>query len=383
MTRRSYTVSSFFCGIGGLDLGFELEGFAIEWASDIAENAVTSYRLNFGREALCGDLCEMSLSDIPKTDVMIGGPPCQSFSLVGKRSADDPRGRLVFRYVDLIRARRPQVFVLENVAGIAASRIGGQRLPDVLCSALSEEGYGVSLLKLDATDYLVPQRRKRLFLVGSLGRAIASPDPELFARESCGVSRASFDISARAAIDDLGPCVPKGQRAPYRSGSYSDFARLMRSGSSGTVSLHECPRMSETDRRFVQHIPPGGNYRDIPDALSTTRIAKFKASGGRTTTYGRLHPEEPSYTINTYFRRPNVGCNFHYREERLITPREAMRFQALPDRFEICYSSQDERNAYIGNAVPSLLARAIAWTVRRALEGVRESIDRRQVLFHA
>ena len=133
------------------------------------------------------------------------------------------------------------------------------------------------------------------------------------------------------------------------------------------VTLHECPRMSETDKNLVRHIPPGGNYRDIPDDIATGRVLKFKKTGGRTTTYGRLHPEKPAYTINTYFRRPNVGCNFHYSENRLITPREAMRFQSIPDHFNLCYSSQDERNAFIGNAVPPFLAHAIAWSIKKQL----------------
>jgi len=121
--------------------------------------------------------------------------------------------------------------------------------------------------------------------------------------------------------------------------------------------------MSNKDKEIVAYIPPGGNYQDIPDHIAPGRVLKFKETGGRTTTYGRLHPDEPAYTINTYFRRPNVGCNFHYSEPRLITPREAMRFQSFPDWFELTYSSQDERNAFIGNAVPPLLAHAIAWSV--------------------
>ena len=107
---------------------------------------------------------------------------------------------------------------------------------------------------------------------------------------------------------------------------------------------------------------------DVPDEIATGRIKKFKETGGRTTTYGRLHPDKPSYTINTYFRRPNVGSNFHYAQPRLITPREAMRFQSFPDHFEIQQGgAQDQRNALIGNAVPPLLARAIAWSVKRVL----------------
>jgi DNA (cytosine-5)-methyltransferase 1 len=107
---------------------------------------------------------------------------------------------------------------------------------------------------------------------------------------------------------------------------------------------------------------------DIPDEIAPGRVLKYKKTGGRTTTYGRLHPDRPAYTINTYFRRPNVGCNFHYGEPRLITAREAMRFQSIPDHFELVFTRQDERNALIGNAVPPLLARALAFSVKNTLD---------------
>ncbi|MGB3195397.1 MAG: DNA cytosine methyltransferase, partial [Phycisphaerae bacterium] len=261
-------------------------------------------------------------------------------------------------------------FVMENVPGLAASRVEGVRLTDVLRGSFEEEGYSVTVMKLTASDFLVPQRRKRVFIVGCRDRPVPVPDPRRFARERYGVTAKDVDISARAAIGDLGPCVAKGDRAPYSGLAVTLFAKLMRAHEpAGGPTLHECPRMSATDSEIVRHIPPGGNYRDIPDEIAPGRVLKFKKTGGRTTTYGRLHPDKPAYTINTYFRRPNVGCNFHYEQPRLITPREAMRFQSLPDHFELRYGSQDERNALIGNAVPPLLAEAIAWTVKEALDG--------------
>jgi len=117
----------------------------------------------------------------------------------------------------------------------------------------------------------------------------------------------------------------------------------------------------------VKHIPPGGNYTNIPDEISTTRIMSFKKTGGRTTTYGRLHPEKPAYTINTYFNRPNVGANYHYEDERLITVREALRLQSFPDHFTPYYSNQRSLHMQVGNAVPPLLARAIAESLHKIL----------------
>lgn len=365
---KSYQAVSLYSGLGGLDLGFAWEGFKIIWANDQSPHAAESYRLNFGTSVVCRDISEIPLEEIPNAEIIIGGPPCQSFSLLGQRQKDDPRGELVFNFLEIVRAKRPLAFVMENVPGMGASRIEGRRLPEVLYDAFSRMGYHVVQMKLTGTDYLVPQLRKRLFLVGCVNAKPTKIDPLRFATELYGVNGNDFDLSAKAAIGDLGECVGKGHRAKYRSIEPSAFAKLMRRANLSDVSLHEMPRMSKTDAMIISHIPPGGNYRDIPDDVAPGRVLKFKQTGGRTTTYGRLHPDKPSYTINTYFRRPNVGCNFHYSEPRLITPREAMRFQSIPDDIELSYGSQDQRNALIGNAVPPLMARAVAWSVKKALE---------------
>ena len=220
---------------------------------------------------------------------------------------------------------------MENVPGIESSRIDGEPVVAALISEFEGLGYSVTPHKVMATDYLVPQLRRRLFLLGTRGIQPEPPDPDDFARSRYGIRRKEFDLSARAAIGDLGLPVKGGQRASYLT-KPSRFAALLRDSLQLEVARHhEMPRMSQTDRRLVAHIPPGGNYRDVPNEIATPRILRFKQTGGRTTTYGRLHPDRPAFTINTYFRRPNVGCNFHYEQPRLITPREAMRFQAMPD----------------------------------------------------
>ncbi|MBO9655185.1 MAG: DNA cytosine methyltransferase [Agrobacterium tumefaciens] len=360
------SVASMFCGVGGLDLGFERAGCDVVWASDISSIAAASYPLNFGRQAVQADILDLDCSSIPDTDIIIGGPPCQSFSLVGLRRPDDERGRLVFRFLDIIKTKMPLGFVMENVPGLTAARIDNQRLSDRLIGSFTALGYNVTAVKLDASQYLVPQMRKRVFLIGSLRLPVTTPSSAEFAAKAYGVDINKYDNSTWAAIGDLGKPVGKGELATYSTVKPSLFAHWMREDAHG-YSLHEYPRMSETDKRLVSFIPPGGNYTDVPDEYATQRILNFKRTGGRTTTYGRLHPCRPSYTVNTYFRRPNVGANFHPSEDRLITVREAMRLQGLPDRFHVTAGPQDARNALIGNAVPPFMAQAVARELMRAL----------------
>lgn len=361
----SRTVVSLFSGLGGLDLGFERAGFRIIWANDCNKDAVSSYQKNFDVQPVHGSISDIDLRTIPESDVIIGGPPCQSFSLVGRRQPDDSRGQLVFRFVDVVANKRPQAFVMENVAGIAASKINGVRLTDILLEKFENLGYRTTLNRLVATDFGVPQLRRRMLIIGALGFHPPTPHGANFLKDAYGVSY--LGRTASDALGDLGDCVSKGQFARYRKAyEPSKYARLMRVSGQPAVSLHECPRMSATDTSLVRCIPPGGNYMDVPDHLATPRIMRFKETGGRTTTYGRLHPDRPSHTINTYFRRPNVGMNFHYSEPRLITPREAMRLQSFPDDIELEYTSQDGRNALIGNAVPPLMAQGVAWSLNQS-----------------
>jgi DNA (cytosine-5)-methyltransferase 1 len=284
MSQKPFTVTSLFSGVGGLDLGFDWAGFEILWASDLNKDATDSYLKNFGRPAIQCDISELTADSIPTADVIIGGPPCQSFSLVGQRKQDDPRGKLVFEFLRIVREKQPLAFVMENVPGMAASTINGRRLPEILEEQFVDLGYFVERFQLHALDYLVPQRRKRLVLVGSRIERPVKPVGAEFAQECYQIAHDDFDLGAKAALNDLGVCVAKGLRSKYKDEKPSTFACLMRREGLDSVSLHECPRMSSTDLQIVQHIPPGGNSLNIPDSISTGRVMKCKETGGRTTT---------------------------------------------------------------------------------------------------
>lgn len=367
-----FEIGSFFSGCGGLDIGFQNAGFNLKWANEIEASFAKSY------ENLCQHSCEVGdfwdiAQQVPEVDVIIGGPPCQSFSLVGKRMEDDPRGKLVAGFYELIRNKKPRAFLIENVAGLSASKIDGQPMPEYLSDKFSELGYEVLVKRVDASDFLVPQRRKRIIIFGVQRpkkplRLITRNELIVNIFKRSGIKFKDTITSSYEALSDLPlPTNVKGQMLHYKSSPHSAFAKLMRFNSTDTVSLQEMPTMSEKDREFVRHIPPGGNFMDIPDSVSTGRIMKFKETGGRTTTYGRLHPDNPAYTINTYFNRPNVGANYHFEQERLITVREAMRLQSFPDDFKPFFKSQRELHIQIGNAVPPLLAEALALTLKNSL----------------
>lgn len=368
----SMKVGSFFSGAGGLDFGFRNAGYSLSWASDIEKSFCESYSQLCETQSTIGDFWDIknSFSDV---DVVIGGPPCQSFSLVGKRLEDDPRGKLVAGFKEYIEDRLPRAFVLENVPGLAASKFNGNPLPSYLVSEFERMGYTVRLGKLDASEYLVPQKRKRIIIFG-----VRNPSAELkfispkdFAFEvskRSGISIKNAVVGSRAAFAGLPKPYAKSElRGEYLASPNSEYADLMRLKGPEFVTLHNVPTMSKLDEEFVKHIPPGGNFLSIPDEISTMRILKFKQSGGRTTTYARLHPENPSYTVNTYFNRPNVGSNYHFEENRLITVREAMRLQSFPDFFVPKYKNQRELHIQVGNAVPPLLAEAIAYSLQRSL----------------
>lgn len=362
-------VVSLFAGCGGLDLGFAQAGYDVVWANEIMPDAAESYSRNLGHSPVVEDIWKI-IDQVPKADIVIGGPPCQAFSLVGKRMENDPRAKLVFAYQTVIKNLRPRAFVMENVPGLMASRINGERLVDYLAGEYEKMGYSVSLNHLIASDYFVPQRRKRVVMIGIRNpkKPFAMISTAKFA-SLIGMKESDLPVTAEEALGDLPVAGPKGKydALPYAKAATSRYAKLMRAKKGKSVTHQAMPTMSKLDLEFVKHIPPGGNYMDIPDSISTKRIMSFKKLGGRTTTYGRLSPTEPAYTITTYFNRPNVGANYHYEHERLITVREALRLQSFPDDFVPFARTQRTLHMQVGNAVPPLMARAIAESLRECL----------------
>lgn len=388
MSGKNLSTVSLFSGCGGLDLGFVREGFDIIWANELLKDACDTYELNIGKHIVHNDILEIDLDEIPKADLVIGGPPCQGFSGIGLRKPDDERSELVWNFFDVIDKVQPRIFVFENVIGLKSARLpllaedgtplldkngkakkSGIKVIDELIEKFEDLGYdNLEVLVLNAANYGVPQRRRRVFIIGNkLGITFGSP---VETHSETGSATTQKWVSSFDAISDFGPPVdgaPDEGIAMYSKAPDCEYQKLMRDKET-KVKHHTVPYVSPSEKKIIPYIKQGGNYMDVPDEEATKRILGFKESGGRTTTYGRLHPEKPTYTINTHFNRINIGQNIHYAEDRIITLREGLRFQSFPDSYEIMSSTKRNYYLQIGNAVPPLLAQAIARMIKSKLD---------------
>lgn len=355
---------SLFSGCGGLDFGFRNEGYDLLWANDFSKDICDTYTANLGNHMHFTDITNVLSEDIPDADIVIGGPPCQSFSLAGRRNIEDERGNLVWEFFRIVKAKRPKVFLMENVTGIKSAKLPtGEKVLDTLVSDFENIGYTVRVHTLNAADYGVPQRRKRVFVVGhNNGQAIDAPKQTHSQDGSIGDKW----ISAHDALSDLGSPSDEGN-VEYLNKPSNKFQQYLRDNTDSSTTLHITPYSSPKDREIISYVKPGGNYMDVPDDVATTRILNIKKTGGRTTTYGRLDPDMPAYTINTHFNRPNVGCNIHYKEDRMITLREGLRLQSFPDDYKLISSNKRNYYVQVGNAVPALLGLAWAKQLKKYL----------------
>ena len=161
---REFTAVSLFCGAGGLDMGFERAGFRTIWANDFEEDACKTHRNWSSAEVICGDIAKIRLEDIPQTDIILGGFPCQGFSLSGPRKIDDSRNVLYKHYVKIVNAKQPLMFVGENVKGLLT--MGDGAIIDAIIAEFSDCGYDVYFKLLNAKDFEVPQDRERVIICG-------------------------------------------------------------------------------------------------------------------------------------------------------------------------------------------------------------------------
>lgn len=338
--KNSFNVIDLFSGAGGLSYGFELAGFNVLLGIDNDEAALNTFKLNHKQsEILNCDITEISYAtDIRpligdnKIDVIVGGPPCQGMSLSGPRKFEDPRNKLYLSYIRLVKEIMPRAFVIENVIGIVSLFKG--KIKDHIIEEFTKMGYKVQFKTLVASDYGVPQKRKRVIFVGTLEEGFSFPEP------------VGYTINTKEALSDL-PTLEKelGEiEMEYLSSPQNDYQKLMRSNSD-KVYNHLAANHSDRVKEIIAQVPDGGNHKDLPKNLRETR--NFNVA------WTRFASDKPSPTIDTGHRH-----HFHYKYNRVPTVRESARLQSFPDDF-IFTGNKTQQFRQVGNAVPPLMAKLI------------------------
>jgi DNA (cytosine-5)-methyltransferase 1 len=368
-------VVDFFCGCGGLSLGFSMasfanRGFEIVAGLDFHKHAIASFGLNFPKaSSLCDDIRKADFralcAQIGPVDVVIGGPSCQGFSTHGKRLSEDPRNFLYKYFLKFIAELKPTWVLMENVTGLLRYEKG--RFKDEILQDFRRLDYVVSFAQLQAADYGVPQIRKRVFFVANrLHVPFFFPNPTH--QPDCPGQPENADLFRPArqshltvldAIGDL-PLIGLGSEPPETEIDYglppiTNYQRWARSKSK-RLGLHYGLEVPAENLARIRNIPPGGDWLDIPKELLPPRFARILKKDA-TTLYYRLRWDRPAYTITTVYRNVSSGAFTHPDEDRALTHREAARIQSFPDSFKFSESSVPLQ---IGNAVPPLLAKSIA-----------------------
>jgi DNA (cytosine-5)-methyltransferase 1 len=349
---ESLKVIDLFCGCGGLSLGFRRAGFEIVAGIDNDDSALQTFRANL---LAPGSNLDLSESDWPNylereiglnnCDVLIGGPPCQGYSLTGTRNPDDPRNSLYNSMFVGLDYYQPKAVLIENVRGMATLFEG--RAKQQVFDQFKVRGYSVVAKILDAADFGVPQHRLRLFFLALKNAESSLPN---------GFLDKDDYISCAEALSDLPLLDTESEEFEadeYSSPPKTAYQKLMRAKAGSQLKNHEATRHKQFVIDTIKMVPEGGNYKDLPQGVGESR--KFNEA------WTRYHSEKPSRTIDTGHRN-----HFHYKANRVPTVRENARLQSFPDDFEV-FATRTSQNRQIGNAVPVFLSQAIARHIKNLI----------------
>lgn len=380
-------VLDLFCGAGGLSLGFEKAGFSVVCAIDNHHDPLLTYLNNRNKlknkiKLLLEDISKLKGKNIIsaasevikkpfKIDVIIGGPPCQGFSLRGNRKKNDPRDKLVFDFFRIVDEINPEVFIFENVVGISTKN--NREFLKSIFDKITKINYNFSLDILDSSDYGVPQERKRLIIIGNKsGETIYLPkksknhlNEKIF--EDNNISKPTHNlipivkekITAKEAIDDIAYPIVRNNPISYKKKSSSSYHKLMRS-ENNKIYNHITTKHRKNTKKVLSLFKQGQTMQKIPKKYQTKRRGVY-----------RMWENKPSRTI--------TSCNedfIHYSLDRILTIREMARIQSYPDNYVFfgTPTTGGDRRKYsccqvqqVGNSVPPLLAQAVAEGVLKIL----------------
>lgn len=411
--RKLFVAADLFSGAGGLSFGFQQAGFHLAFANDINPDYAYTYKQNHCETIFF----EKSIEDLTAPavfkatglgkydiDVLIGGPPCQGFSInAPKRSEEDARNHLFRHYGRLVlEGLRPKVVLMENVPGLLS--LQGGRFVKAIYELFQQAGYRMRHMILCAAHHGIPQERWRVIFIGTLLREvdITFPKPTHYAPVRANFTggrdltwlpfiknggkpprlegQLSFPyadsfsnpllpfVTVKDAIGDLPRLgVREGsEEMDYPSRPHTSYQKAMR-WNSAKLYNHIAGALSRENLERIRYIPAGGSWRDIPYKLLPKGMKQAHRSD-HTRRYGRIDPEGLSGTILTKCD-PHWGSFFHWSQDRALTVREAARIQSFPDTYRF-YGSRVSQYEQVGNAVPPLLAKVLAEHIKNTILAV-------------
>lgn len=353
-------VADIFCGAGGLSYGFSHhKNFEMIFANDIDTDAIQSYQANHqGVYALNSDITQLNediLYRFKNIDILLGGPPCQSYSTLGKRKMDS-RANLFREYLRILHILSPQIFIFENVRGLLSMQ-GGTLFP-YICSEFEKIGYHIHHKIMNAVEFGVPQIRERIIIVGTKkNKPFYFPVAQYGEPDLLNENRQFITI--KDALDDL-PIIQSGENGNskgFRFSANNDFLKFVRK--SEQLSEHISPKNNPNLIKIMQTLKDGESKDDLPPEI--------RPKSGYTNTYAKMWWNKPAPTVTRNFATPSSSRCIHPRDSRALTVREGARLQSFPDDYIFCGSDQSKR-LQIGNAVPPLLSIALTQSTAQYFE---------------
>lgn len=360
---------SLFSGCGGCSLGLKDAGYQVTLAVDNNEDACTTYTDNLRSENVrCEDLSKCTPLDIlqwselqrSELDLIVGGPPCQGFSSAGVKDWRDPRNSLLREFVEIVVDLKPTWFIMENVEGLLTARDGFFIVEAI--SRFLEAGYWVRAKKVYMEQYGIPQKRKRVLVVGNLEQCFFNfPEPTCCADDALPFFGGASQLSILDAIGDLPePTENIESFISYRCKPVNDFQRRMQRSDGKPVLQHNLKQLNDISYQRVQQLKQGQTMKNLPNYLQHPSFQKrafrrvmdgtpTEKRGGAPSGMKRLIASTPSLTITSASPTEFV----HPTQDRLLTLRECARIQTFPDRFQ-CSGNWSSVATQIGNAIPPL-----------------------------